>query len=119
MNYRILTTKDFESNFESNFKRLAKKYQSLDNDYEVLIKELLVNPEMGDDLGKNTRKVRMAIAAKNKGKRGGARVITFHLLVDVVNTKIYMLTIYDKSEQKSISKKEINYLKEKNGLIDS
>ena len=114
MNYEILTTKDFES----NFRRLAKKYQSLCNDYEILINELLANPEMGDDLGKNTRKVRMAIAAKNKAKRGGARVITVHLLVNVLNTEIYLLYIYDKSEQTSISKKEIKYLKEKNGLTD-
>ena len=36
---------------------------------------------------------------------------------DVVNTKIYLLAIYDKGEQSNISKKEIEYLKEINGLI--
>ena len=113
MNCQILTTKDFES----NFKRLLKKYHSLDDDYEILIKELLVNPEIGEDLGGNTRKVRMAIASKNKGKSGGARVITCTVLVNVDDTDIYLLTIYDKGEQESISKKEIKYLKEKNGLV--
>jgi len=71
MNYAIETTKDFEN----QFKQLFKKYRSLRSDMEILKKELLKNPELGDDLGSNTRKVRMAIASKNKGKRGGARVI--------------------------------------------
>jgi len=66
MNYQIVTTKDFES----NFKRLSKKYHSLVSDYEILIEELLANPEIGDDLGDNTRKIRMAIASKNRGKSG-------------------------------------------------
>ena len=107
MNFQIVTTADFES----NFKRLLKKYRSLDSDYEILINELLANPSMGDDLGGNIRKVRMAIASKNKGKRGGARVITCNVLIDVINTDIYLLTIYDKGEQDSISKREIDQLK--------
>ena len=113
MNFEIITTKVFES----NFKRLSKKYRSLGNDYEILIKELLANPEMGDDLGNNTRKVRMAIASKNKGKSGGARIITCNVLVDVINTEIYLLTIYDKGEQESISKQGIENLKKINGLV--
>ena len=112
MNYAIVTTEDFES----NFKRLSKKYHSLDNDYEILIEELLENPNMGDYLGNNTRKVRMAIASKNKGKRGGARVITCNVLIDVVNTDIYLLTIYDKGERDSMSKNEIEELRKKNNL---
>ena len=113
MNYAIVTTKDFET----GFKRLSKKYRSLDRDYEILTKNLLANPTMGDKLSDNVRKVRMAIASKGRGKSGGARVITCTVLVDVVNTDIYMLTIYDKSEQDSISEKEIRNLKERNGLM--
>jgi mRNA-degrading endonuclease RelE of RelBE toxin-antitoxin system len=73
MNYTIETTKVFEL----NFKRLSKKYRSLIDDLEEFKKILLENPNVGDDLGENVRKVRMAIASKNKGKRGGARVITY------------------------------------------
>jgi hypothetical protein len=113
MNYTIVTTDDFES----SFKRLSKKYRSLDDDYEILVEDLLKNPTMGDDLGDNVRKVRMAIASKNKGKRGGARVITCNVLIDVVNTKIYLLAIYDKGEQDSISKEEIKELKKMNWLV--
>jgi hypothetical protein len=72
---------------------------------------------MGDDLGGNARKVRMAITSKGKGKRGGARIITCNMLIDVINTKIYLLTIYDKGEQDSISPKQIKELKEICGLI--
>ena len=112
MNYSIATTKDYER----QFKRLFKKYHSLKADMSDLVKELKNNPTMGDDLGNNTRKVRMAITSKNKGKSGGARIITFHFLADVQNTDIYLLTIYDKNEQESISEKKIQQLKEKNGL---
>jgi len=113
MNYSIETT-DY---FESGFKRLSKKYRSLEDDYELLLDALLANPTMGDDLGNNTRKVRMAIASKNKGKSGGARVITCNILLDIKNTKIYLLAIYDKGEQQSISKQEIAQLKAINGLF--
>ena len=112
MNYTIVPT----PYFERNFKRLSKKYRSLDNDYDIFIKELEKNPLMGDDLGDNTRKVRMAIASKNRGKSGGARVITCNLWVDVENSEIYLLTIYDKGKQDTISKEEIKQLKEISGL---
>ena len=113
MNYEILTTE----NFDKKAKSLAKKYHSLPGDLEKLKKELLENPETGDDLGNNLRKVRMAIASKNKGKSGGARVITCNILIDFASTKIYLLTIYGKGEQESISKQEIEYLQQINGLI--
>jgi len=113
MIYTIIQT----VNFERNFKQLSKKYYSLDDDYEKLINDLLKNPLMGDDLGDNTRKVRMAISSKNKGKSGGARVITCNVMVDVENSEIYLLTIYDKDKQDTISKTEIQKLKENSGLI--
>ena len=113
MNYKIATTDDFER----NFKRLFKKYRSLKNDLTGLVKELRKNPALGDDLGSNTRKVRMTIASKNRGKSGGARIITCNIFVDKENTKNYLLTIYDKSEQDNISKAEIEHLKAINGLI--
>jgi hypothetical protein len=113
MNFVIATTDDFDQ----QIRKLAKKYRSIPDDLETLKAELTANPQIGDDLGNNTRKVRMAIASKNKGKRGGGRVITYHFLIDEKNEKIYLLTIYDKSEQDSISKKVIERLKLKNGLM--
>ncbi|MCL2328988.1 MAG: type II toxin-antitoxin system RelE/ParE family toxin [Bacteroidetes bacterium] len=113
MNYNISTTEYFER----KFKRLFKKYRSLKSDLAGFIKDLRDNPAMGDDLGDNTRKVRMAITSKNKGKSGGARIITYQILVDWENADIYLLTIYDKSEQETISKQEIQQIKEITGLI--
>jgi len=113
MNYEIVTIEDFDR----QVRKLAKKYHSFIDDLESFKKELLKNPTMGDDLGDNTRKVRMAISAKNKGKSAGARIITFHLLIDIINTDIYLLDIYDKSEKESISRQEIHQLKIKHGLI--
>ena len=46
----------------------------------------------------------MAISSKNKGKSGGARVITYVKIVDEV---IYLLSIYDKSETDTITDKEL------------
>ena len=113
MNYSFVTSADFER----HFKRLLKKYSSLRTDVLELMKQLRQNPMMGDDLGNNTRKVRMAISSKNKGKRSGARVITCSILVNMDNTDIYFLTIYDKNEQENISAQEIHRLKQENGLI--
>jgi hypothetical protein len=65
-------------------------------------------------LGRDCYKVRMSIAANNKGKSGGARVIT---CVKIVGETVYLLTIYDKSEQNSISDNERDDLLRENGLL--
>ena len=52
----------------------------------------------------NCYKIRLAIASKGVGKRGGARVITY---VCLLNDQIDLLTIYDKNEVSDISDKEI------------
>lgn len=63
--------------FDKQAKRLAKKYPSLKKDLEELLKELVINPELGIALGNNFYKIRLAISSKGKGKSGGARVITY------------------------------------------
>ena len=113
MNYETEATDDFER----EVKKLLKKYHSFSDDLKQFKKELLQNPLIGDDLGNNTRKVRIAIAAKNKGKSGGARVITYNVLINIENTEIYLLDIYDKSQKDTITKQEIQQLKIKNGLM--
>lgn len=98
--------------FDKNAKRLSKKYKSLKKDLFDLIVSLTVNPSQGADLGGGVRKVRMAISDKGRGKSGGARVITYTMYIDETSGRITMLTIYDKSEQDSISKNDINELLE-------
>lgn len=103
MSYNILTIPPFDK----QLKRLAKKFPSLKNEYAELIDALENNPMQGDAMAGSCYKIRVAIKSKGKGKRGGARVIAH---VQVVNNIVYLLAIYDKSEQKDISDKEIEYL---------
>ena len=56
---------------------------------------------------KNCFKIRMAISSKGKGKSGGARVITYFYINDET---VYLLSIYDKSDNESISDNEIRDL---------
>ncbi|MBS1504304.1 MAG: type II toxin-antitoxin system RelE/ParE family toxin [Bacteroidetes bacterium] len=99
------------SGFVKELKKLAKKYPSLKLDYLNLLDEIEVNPTLGTPLGKNCFKIRLAITSKGKGKSGGARVIT-HLIVNVENKTLYLLKIYDKSEQDNISDNELKQLLE-------
>jgi hypothetical protein len=52
-------------------------------------------------------KIRRAISSKNKGKSGGARVITYFITED---NELYLLSIFDKSEQDNISNKTLKQL---------
>lgn len=72
---------------------------------------------MGVDLGKGLRKVRMAIASKGKGKSGGARVITFVVLLATNDAEVKLLTIYDKSDRENIPDSELQAIMKHNGLI--
>jgi len=100
MEYEVKTI----SVFERQFKRLARKYRSLKTDLESLVAELEKEPSMGTPLGKNCFKVRLSIASKNKGKSGGARVIT-HFIVSESN--VYLMSIYDKSDKSTVTDKEL------------
>ena len=93
MNFSVETT----DNFKKEAKFLIKKYPSLISELEELGKILSENPKTGIHLGNNVYKIKMAIKSKGKGKSGGARVMT---QVKIVNEKIYLFSIYDKSEKK-------------------
>lgn len=91
--------------FTRRAKRLAKKYQSFKEDLRHLVESLQQNPMQGVSLGKGgVYKVRMSIAAKGGGKRGGARVITFVVnMTSPGSYEVTLLTIYDKSEIQNVS----------------
>lgn len=103
MNYRI----ELGSTFKKAFKRLRKKYHSLDKDLAQWTVELRQKPTQGADLGNGIRKVRMVISDKGKGKSHGARVITHTAIVSIEDGVITLLAIYDKAEQETITDKEI------------
>ncbi len=86
--------------FVKKLKQYSKKYPSLKTDFEKLLFQLQQYPQTGKPLGKDCFKIRLAISSKGKGKSGGARIIT---CVKVYNNTIYFLTIYDKSEQPTIT----------------
>jgi mRNA-degrading endonuclease RelE of RelBE toxin-antitoxin system len=103
MSYNVVTIPPFDR----QLKRLAKKFPSLKIEYADLIESLEENPIQGNAMAISCYKIRVAIKSKGKGKSGGARVITH---VQVVENNVFLLAIYDKSEQKDITDKEINYL---------
>jgi len=90
--------------FERQAKRLIKRYPSLRVELMELIQVLKKEPVQGESLGKNCYKVRLAISSKGKGKSGGARIITNLVVIDSI---VFLLSIYDKSEKSSISDKEL------------
>ena len=67
--------------FTRELKRISKKHPGILSDIAKLSSKLKENPEMGIDLGQNVYKIRIAISGTNKGKSGGARIITCVLLV--------------------------------------
>ena len=74
---------------------------------DSLIRGLTTNPKQGTSLGKGCFKIRLAVASKGKGKSGGARLITH---VQVVKQKVYLLSIFDKSEMENLSDSELKFL---------
>lgn len=85
-------------------KRLSKKHASLKSDMQRLVAELAKDPGQGTLLGKGLYKIRMSIASKGKGRSGGARVITCVFVTDLV---VYVAAVYDKSEQSTLTDKEL------------
>ncbi len=93
--------------FDHQLKRLVKKFPSLKTEFANLVESLEKDPTQGKAIGNHCYKIRLAIKSKGKGKSGGARVITH---IQVVETTVFLLAIYDKSEQQDISDKEIAFL---------
>ena len=62
---------------------------------------------IGKSLGNDIFKIRLAIASKNKGKSGGARVLSF---VKVTQTSVLLFSIYSKGENDNLTDKQIQEL---------
>jgi mRNA-degrading endonuclease RelE of RelBE toxin-antitoxin system len=100
MSYNVELTETFKK----EAKKLIKKYASLRKEILDLGEELAENPSLGTPLGNDVYKIRLAINSKNKGKSGGARIITY---VKIINKTVYLLSIYNKGDKNTISDKEI------------
>lgn len=109
MNYNL----ELSDLFKKEAKRINKKYASLKQDLAKLFTELEQNPTLGTPLGNDVYKIRLSIASKNKGKSGGARVITYFKTSE---NSVLILTIYNKGEKDSITDSEIKMLLQKFGI---
>jgi mRNA-degrading endonuclease RelE of RelBE toxin-antitoxin system len=103
MSYNVVTT----PNFDKELKRLARKYLSLKEEVNNLMEELKTNPLQGVDMGNSVRKIRLAVKSKGKGKRGGARVMTY---LEINKENITLFSIYSKGKQDYISEQKIDEL---------
>ena len=103
MSYNI----ELSANFKKEAKRLIKKYPSLKAELTKLFIKLEENPTIGTPLGNDIYKIRLAIASKNKGKSGGARVLSF---VKVTQNNVLLFSIYSKGEIDNFTDKEIKEL---------
>jgi hypothetical protein len=110
MSYKIYTA----NSFERELKSLAKKYHSIKNDVKIFSISLLENPLQGEPLGKDCYKIRMAITSKGKGKSGGARIIS---CVKIIQSSVYLLSLYDKSDKEGISDNELDNLIKAAGIF--
>ena len=88
-----------------------------DNVYGDLQSMLVSKPNAGDLIpgGGGLRKLRWLSPARQKGKRGGIRIIYYAYS----RHKLYMIYAYDKSEQEDLTKKQLKILREyvKGGLL--
>ena len=94
-------------------KQIARKHCSLKADLAGLVKQLEANPKLGTALGNNAYKIRLAIRSKQRGKSGGARVISYVetlVLEPEESGQVVLLAIYDKSVRETMTEQEISAL---------
>ncbi len=103
MPYNVLPT----PKFKKEAKRIIKKYPSLKSELYDFEKSLAENPIQGTSLENNTFKIRLVSKSKGKGKRSGARILTYVLHEEL---EVYLLTIYDKSEIENVDDKTLRKL---------
>ncbi|WP_258872561.1 type II toxin-antitoxin system RelE/ParE family toxin [Thalassotalea euphylliae] len=91
----------------SIFEKHRQDYMS-DDEYRAFQQTLLVNPLQGDVIQGTGGLRKIRVAAKGKGKRGGARVIYYHL--DKYH-RFYLLTVYAKNEMADLTTTQKKQLK--------
>ncbi|MCM1355476.1 MAG: hypothetical protein NC212_03615 [Staphylococcus sp.] len=98
MNFDIIPT----PGFAKALKILAKRHRSLKQDMVAFSKSLQSNPFQGDELSPGIRKIRMAVSSKGRGKAGGARVITYTIVLAENQGTVYLIDIYDKADYSTV-----------------
>ena len=113
MNYDFRTSPEFRK----AAKALSKRYPSLKDDLQALRKSLEDNPFQGVDLGSGLRKIRMNIKSKGRGKAGGARAITFNIIISNNDMVIALVYIYDKADASSVKNDVMRSIIKEMGLL--
>ena len=113
MSFEVKTTSDFDRSAKS----LVKRYRSFKSDLRDLIVSLEENPEQGIELSPGIRKLRMAITSKGRGKAGGARVITFTIVVSENTGRVYLMDLYDKADYSTVDVRTIQKRLKDLGLL--
>ncbi len=101
--------------FRKDVKHLLKKYRHVRDDVQILINELEKGSILGDQIPGTdfpVYKVRVQNRDIAKGKSGGYRAI-YYLRT---NSRIYLVTLYAKSEQSNINPEIINQIIRELGL---
>ncbi len=98
MSFNVVVTPDFSK----EAKRLSKKYPSFKKDFSDFLNSIKENPLQGAELYPGIRKIPMQIKSKGKGKSGGARIITYNVLVDEASGEIILLLLYDKEDASTV-----------------
>ena len=91
----------------SLFEKYRDNYLS-DEQYREFQNELLSDSKKGDVIQATGGLRKVRVASKNKGKRGGARIIYFYLQSV---KRFYLLTIYAKNEVTDLTSQEKKQLK--------
>lgn len=80
-----------------------------DNEYINLQERLVNDPKLGDVIrgGGGLRKIRWRVSGS--GKRGGVRVIYYHLAIE---HQIYMIYAYKKNSQSDLTKDQLKQLRD-------
>jgi mRNA-degrading endonuclease RelE of RelBE toxin-antitoxin system len=103
----------FSAEFRRKIKPLAKKYHTLKGHIDNLGIKLVENPFLGESYGSNLYKIRVADESKGKGKSGGFRVMYYLAIKKEDGIDILLMTIYDKGELDTITKKDAELLLQK------
>jgi mRNA-degrading endonuclease RelE of RelBE toxin-antitoxin system len=90
--------------FSKQLKKLSKKYKSIKKDLLEFMNDFDEIHQNAISIKTNIFKVRLKNSDKNKGKSAGYRVY-YYLKID---EKVFLLTIYDKSEIEMINEEILN-----------
>lgn len=88
----------FSKHFTKNFKRLAKKYRHIEEDFDQFLENFESEHSHAAAIGNNIFKARIKNSDKARGKSGGYRTYYY----TIIDESVTFLVIYDKSEAESI-----------------